>query len=357
MTERVGVTGGDAMAGETVTTSVWIEEQLGRALERVEALAREVARLQAAGPLRDQAVDALREALATVDGRTQRHEAGLELARGLRQEVAALAERLAEESALRREQDAAGERGQERGQERGHAAEQALGHTLQAVGDRVGDVERALAAAQERAARLGRDLAGRDTHEEQVGGRLEALAGQVAALAADAQREVGGVARLDAAVAALQLAARSLEARTDGLRDWQQRFEDDIATVLRVAAREQQLEDVVEQQRVLRQRVEAGLAMLQERAAAAQVAQAAEGEERALLRARLGALEQRLGAVTAEVSGQREVLLEHFRRATAAAEEAGRREMEEIDRQTRANRELLVRLAERADETAREQPL
>lgn len=341
------------MAGERVTTSAWVEAQLERALARMEALAREVERLQAAGQVRDQEANALRDVLATVDGRTQRHEAGQDLLRALRQEVVALGERLAEESALRREQAAAGERGQGRG----HAAEQALGHTLQEVSDRVGGVERALAAAHERAARLGGDLAGRDAQDEQLGGRLEALAAQVEALAASAQREASGVAQLEEAVAALQLAARALETRATSLHREQQRFADDLAIVRRVAEREQQLADVAEQQRALRQRLEAGLAMVQERAAAADVAQAAEAEERALLRARLGALEQRLGAVAAEVAGQREILLEHFRRTAGAAEEAGRRAMEEIDRQARAGRELLVRLAERADETSREQPL
>ena len=57
------------------------------------------------------------------------------------------------------------------------------------------------------------------------------------------------------------------------------------------------------------------------------------------------------------VEAQRQVLLDHFQRVTALTEDAGRRQTEEIDRQVRAARESLVRLAERADEATREQPL
>lgn len=117
-----------------MTSTIWIEEQLIRALERVETVTRDVARLQAGAQRRDQELDAQRLTLATVDGRTQRHEVGQDTVRWLQHEVAALDERLTEETALRREQVAAGERGQECAQ----VGEQAIARAARAAGAAVG---------------------------------------------------------------------------------------------------------------------------------------------------------------------------------------------------------------------------
>jgi len=113
----------------------------------------------------------------------------------------------------------------------------------------------------------------------------------------------------------------------------------------------------VEQVRVLRLRVEEGLAAMDRRLDDETATSRAEFESSALIRARFTAVDQAVAELAARVESQRLVLLDHFQRVTASAEDAGRRQTEEIDRQVRAARELLVRLAESADETTREQPL
>lgn len=336
-----------------MTSSVWLEEQLTRALDRVDALTREMGRLQAGAQLRDQEIDALRLALTTIDGRTQRHEADQDAVRWLQHALAALDQRLTEETTLRREQAAQGERGQEHV----HLTEQEIAHALQSVAERVEGAERALAGVQQHEARLGSDLGALLARESQVHGYIESLAVQVEASTAAAKREVSSVALVEEAVAATQLAMRSLEARTLGLQGRQQYVEGEMVALRRLDEYERQLTDLTSHHRLLGARLEEGLTLLRESVAALHGVQEGEAQERALLRARLGTLEQRLAAVDAAVAGQREVLVEHFQRTTAAAAEAGRRESEEIERQARARRELMVRLAERADETAREQPL
>lgn len=336
-----------------MTSAVWLEEQLIRALERVEALTRDMAVLQAGAQVRDQEIDALRSALATVEGRTQRHEAAQDTVRWLQHEVAALDERLSEEGALRREQVAAGERGQERSQ----VAEQAAARALQVLVERVEASERALVAMQEHQTRLGAEVGALLARDVEVGAQLDTLAVQVQAASDAAQREVSSVALLEEAMAALQHVMRVIEARTLGLQEQQQRFESDLTALQRIDEHARRLDELAAHQRVLGRRVEDGLTLLRESAASIEAVQENEVQARALLRTRLGALEQALAATDAAVAGQREVLIEHFQRTTAAAAEAGRREAEEIERQSRARRELLVRLSERADEASREQPL
>lgn len=324
-----------------------------RALERVETLTRDVALLQAGAQVRDQELDALRSTLAIVEGRTQRHEAAQDTVRWLQHEVAALDERLTEETALRREQVAAGERGQERS----HVAEQAVVRGLEALAERASGAEDALAAVQEHQARLGGDVGALVARGAQLDGVIDALAVRLEAAAGAAQREVSNIAVLEEAMAALQHVVRGIEARTLGLQEQQQRLEGELATLQRVDEHERQLVELAAHQRVLGARLEDGMTQLRDGAASMHFVQENEAQARALLRTRLGALEQALSATDAAVAGQREVLVEHFRRTTAAAAEAGRREAEEIERQARARRELLVRLSERTDEAAREQPL
>jgi hypothetical protein len=336
-----------------VTSTGWLEEQLIRAVERVETLTRDMAMLQVAAQVRDQEIDALRSSLATVDGRTQRHEASQDTVRWLQHAVAALDERLTEETALRREQVAAGDRGQERSQ----VTEQAAARALQALGERVEGVERALMAVQEHQARLGGEFGALLARDVVVSAYLDALGVQVQAASDAAQREVSSVALLEEAMAALEHLVRATEARTLGLQEQQQRFEGDLAALRRIDEHGRQLDELASHQRVLGARVEEGLTLLRESAASIESVQENEVQARALLRTRLGALEQALAATDAAVAGQREVLIEHFQRTTAAAAEAGRRAAEEIERQSRARRELLVRLSERADEASREQPL
>ena len=159
------------------------------------------------------------------------------------------------------------------------------------------------------------------------------------------------------ALDAARLHIGAVEARTDVMvRDLQQ-VQDELLVVRRALDRETAVVDLVEQVRALRLRVEEGLTELAQRVDAQQTAERTEFEVQGVLRARLVALDRVVAEVAARVEAQRQVLLDHFQRVTALTEDAGRRQTEEIDRQVRAARESLVRLAERADEATREQPL
>jgi hypothetical protein len=331
----------------------WLEEQVTHALARIEALAREVTHLQRALTAREQEATALRDSLASLEARTVRHEAGQDVTRELSQAVAALDARLAADALRGRDQAATLAHAQEREVD----AEGALARAMLSLSDRVADIERGAAAMAERQANLRSNVAVGEAQALQVAGRIEALAAQVEALAQVARRNDATAAGPDDAARKLDLRVRSVEAQSADLLRERHRLDEELSGLRRIAEREESLSDLLEQHRVLRQRVEAGLATLEARTAAAEETQFDDVEERRLVRLRLDGLERRVDGLSAQLDGQRDVLFEHFRRATATAEEAGRRQVDEIDRQARTARELLVRLAEKADETSREQPL
>jgi hypothetical protein len=341
------------MANEAPPVGAWLEERLQRAAASVEALTREVAHLHRGLAAREQEAVELREALAIIDGRTLRHEASQEIARELSQAVAAVEERVAEEATFRREQAAASDRAQQRAQHAERTLEQAL-FGLQA---RVAEVERQAVAAIERQAALNSDVATTQARDAGLARDVEALAARVDALTQLTRRDTGDGSRFVETSDSLTRRLLAAETRLSDLLQDQRRLGDEVTALGRLAEREESLADLLEQHRVLRQRVESGLATLQERTSAAEETQFAETEEARLTRSRLDALERRLDVLAKQFSGQQEALLKHFRRMNATAEDAGRRQADEIDRQARAARELLVRLAENAAEVTQEPPL
>ena len=80
-------------------------------------------------------------------------------------------------------------------------------------------------------------------------------------------------------------------------------------------------------------------------------------EDRALVRReRAGGAEQ-LRALGEALEGQRVAIVEHERRRTRADEDTARRRADELDREVRVARDLLVRLSEGAEQIGQEQPL
>ncbi|MFA7297469.1 MAG: hypothetical protein WC211_09860 [Dehalococcoidia bacterium] len=340
------------MPGEPAA-GAWLEEQLERALERIDALTREVARAQDALATREQEAEGLSQSLAILEGRTRRHEAALDALPELRGAVRDVEDRLAGESALRR--DAASST------ERGHDRDAASAHLLERdvieIDRRLVAIEQALRAAAEREAHHEAAISTSTRTQQTAEARLDALQAQVAALADAVRRDGGDRAGATEALDDARLHIGAVEARTDVMvRDLQQ-VKDEMLLVRRALDRETAVTDLVEQVRALRLRVEEGLADLDRRVDAQEVTGSADGEAQRVIRVHLATLDRAVMDVAAQVEGQRQVLLEHFQRVTAAAEDAGRRQTEEIDRQVRAARESLVRLAERADEATREQPL
>lgn len=337
---------GDAAPG-------WVDGQLAQALGRIETLARDVARLQATLGSREQEVSELRQALDTLDGRTRRHEVTQEAIPELRSALVRLDERLTAESALRRDQFAAAGRGQ--GHE--HDVASLLERDVIALDRRVAAIELALRAAGDRDAHVEHDLNEAARAQQQAEERLAALQAHVDSVTAAARGDIADVAALREGLGAAVQHIGAVEARTDVMLREIQRLTDEMLVIRRTLDRETALVDLVEQLRVLRLRVEEGLAALAQRVDSQALAGHAEAEGQSLVRRQLHALDETVTTLTARVEAQRQVLLDHFRRVTDSAEDAGRRQTDEIDRQVRAARELLVRLAESADDATREPPL
>ena len=69
-----------------------------------------------------------------------------------------------------------------------------------------------------------------------------------------------------------------------------------------------------------------------------------------------GEAEQRR-ALADRLEAQRDTFIEHMRRQARAQEESHRRMIEDMERDIRISRQLLVRLSEQTDESEQEQPL
>ena len=339
--------GGDRDGGR------WLAEELQRALERLDELTHELARVQVA--LQSQQAEAahLRETLAVVEGRTRRHESGQDAARELRQESGALAERIEAEAALRRDLTAAVTREAQREHEQRGAAER----RLEEIGSRLEQIEHRLASDGERRESLTAGLAERGQQEQALDARVEALE-RAAAAAREALRSVHEeLARATAALPALIASVDDQGERARAAGEERSRLEGGLAALRAERERETQLLEVVEQQRATRQRLEERLVELDESLEAVRRDLAAAAEERALTRQQTAGNRERLTELAEAMEGQRDAIVEHFRRWTEDGAQSGRRQIEEIERANRAARDLLVRLTERSDEATREQPL
>lgn len=341
------------MAPEPVTTTVWLEQQLQRAQARVDGLAHEVEQLRESLRTEQAEASTLRQELALLNGRTSRHESSLDQIRGLQQQVATLEQRIEAEVALRRDQTGSIGREQRRDAEAQQSQEQALNR----LDAHIGEITQRLASIEERHHHLVDDVGAVTREDMAAGGRLDALERRAEALAASVHRAVDDQSAVAEVIPGLRLALDAVEARTRALQEEQQRFEDDLARLVPSIDVQTVVDDAVEQVRSLRERVEQRLRTLEEQTAETSQAQRQMAEERALLTRQLASHEEQMRALAGRLEAEREALLAHVRRVTAAAEETGRRQMQEIDRQTRAGRELMTRLTEHSDEIAREQPL
>lgn len=341
------------MAPEPLTSTVWLEQQLQRALARIDALAHEVETLS--GALRTEQANAaqLHEELALLNGRTIRHETSLDQVRSLQKQLAALEGGVEAEASLHRDTAGAFEREQHRDAASLHALEAALDRLDAAVAR----TDQRLAGIEERQRVLAVDTAAAARDETAVEAALETLDRRIDALATAARRDDHELASAAALLPQLRLEVAAFEARLGSLQETQRRFEEDIARILPVAGLGELVTDAVDQVRTLRERIEVRIHPLEEQAAAREDADRQLAEQRDLLRRELVTHEARLTRLDEAIEAQRDALIEHVRRATTAAEAAGRRQSQEIDRQVRAGRELLRQLTERTDAGSREQPL
>jgi hypothetical protein len=338
---------------EPVTASLWLEQQLERAVARIDDLATEVEQLREA--LRSERTESARleDELALLNGRTARHESTLDQVRAAQQQLAALEERIEVEASLRRDTTNAATRDQQRDAEE----QRTHGQTLARLDTDLARTIERLASIEERQRHAAEDAALGPFADTSVDVRLDTLERRLTSLAADVRREVDGRAAEASTIPELRLALDVIEARTRTLQQEQQRLEDELAHTGTPDGLQASVDNAIEQARSLRERVELRLGALEAQTEETRAAGASKTQERELLQRQLAAHDEQLRLLAIRVEAQRETLIEHVRRATGAAEDAGRRQLQEIERQSRTGRELLTRLIEQSDEGAQEQPL
>ncbi|MGE3856084.1 MAG: hypothetical protein AB7G21_03880, partial [Dehalococcoidia bacterium] len=179
-----------------------------------------------------------------------------------------------------------------------------------------------------------------------------AVAGQ------DATRGVGQeIARVAGAVPELLAKVEDLAVRMRGMQEEQRRLADEVTALRGIRDREAELLDMLEQQRSGRARVEDRLGALEEEIETVRRGNEAAQELLALAaRERAGAAGDR-ARLEERLESQRDTVTEHLRRVLRAEEDRARRHIEEIERDVRVARSLLVRLDEQAGGAEQEQPL
>lgn len=331
----------------------WIGDELQRAQQRIESLNREITVLQQALKVQQEETARLMETLQVVDGRTLRHEAGQEAAREVRQELSALEERLAGEAALRRDLAAQLARAEAREAE----TQRELERVLNQIASQLDDASGRDAAVFARQRAILEEAAERERDGRDQASRLETIERRLGALEEQARHQGVEVARVVSSFTPLLGTLEATEARLRTLQADQRRMDDDVAALRAVRDREAALLEVLEQQRVTRARVEDRLNTVEETVEEVRRHQAALAEEQALLaRTQSGASEERR-TILERIESQRDVVLEHLRRQLRAGEESARRHIDEIEREIRIARALLVRLDEQQEDAGREQPL
>ena len=331
----------------------WVEGQLAELRQRTERMGRELDGLRGALQEQQRGSSELQGALAVVEGRTRRHEAGQELARFVQQQLGAVTECLEEEAALRRDQRGALEREQHRDRE----ADESGAAALDELAERLRVLEQRVGSESERQRQLGDDRAAAERAEEQLVERIAATEGRLAALAEAWAGERDERARFDAALPGLGAALDELDARTVALRAELRRSEDDIAQVRARRDREDELIELVEQQRSTRIRLEERLGALESRVEEALQGLRGASEERLGLGRQLTGVEQRLRTLGESIEAQRWAVLEHFGRLLDADEAGSRKQIDELELRIRERRRLLLGLREGSERAGEEQPL
>jgi len=320
---------------------------------RIDELARELSHSRAMLEVLRTEVTALEGQLQTVEGRTLRHEAGQDLAREVKSELAGLDERLASEATLRRDLGALVERAATRDRE----FESELRRALEVIASRLDLFEGHQTAGEERQRALRAVAAERSGVDQLHDERLVTLERQVAAQRDAAIENAQELATVSARLPDLDRRLDELTSEAAAARVARQRMEAEIASLRSIRDREAEVLDLLEQQRATRTRHESRLSEIEELVAASQIALGEAAEERArLVREQAGAAE-RLGRLGERLEGLRISIVEHMRRQVRAEEQSGRRIVEETERELRVSRTLLTRMSEQTEDAVMEQPL
>lgn len=331
----------------------WLGDELLRVLTRVDGLTHALDAVQRGLALQQEAIARLSELLQTLDGRTQRHEVGQDIAREVQHQLSTVIAGLDAEAALRRDLVGRVERGDQRAQESQAELQRVLGQ----LATRLDAFDTRQASLAERERQLLAESAERARVDESREGRLETLERRSTAGRDSAREGDQELARLVAALPSLITRIEDLAGRIQSVQGDQRRLDEEVAALRAIRDREEALLEVLEQQRTTRARMEDRMNSVEEGMEGLRRAQAEVGEALALLaRDQAGEVEQhrRLGE---RIEAQRDLVADHLRRSLRAEEERARRHIEEIERDVRVARGLLVRLDEQIDDAEQEQPL
>jgi chromosome segregation ATPase len=321
--------------------------QLDAALERLGELSRQLDLLHEEAAERDAAVSALRESWRTVDGRTLRHEAGLDTVRELRSLVEALGERLEQEWALRREALAALTQAREHD---GVAAESAVSRA-QDLGQRLALVEEQARQSEAERRRLTVAVGNLDESAERGGMLLGELQSRLEAGREVERATVDGLSALEGRVGELGAQLRDLDVRTREAEADRRMMHEAVAALQATRAREAELLDLLDQQRATRLRLEERLMAVEQGLAAAGGALLEGAEQRAQLRIQVAGIDRQLGELNARFSEQRELLQRQWRAVLDADDVAEARVVSDLERRSRERRALLRRLQEESEQS------
>ena len=343
-----------ASSAHEEASPIWVGDELRRAFETIGQMQRELAQLRASLSVQSEQLITLADVVQTVEGRTQRHEAGQDSGRELQHELTQLEEQLDAETALRRDLAEHVQRSQGRENE----LQMELRRALEVIARRLDDFEGTQAAVTQQQ-RISSGIAEHSQAESTFESRLE-----------DVEQHVGGrrdrqdhsgesVVRLEADVLSLGGTLDAIEQRTAAMLVDQRRLDEELAQIRTIRDREEQLLDLLEQHRASRAHVESRLSEIEEDMTAQVQHASAAHEERSLLQREQSGHEERLRFLGERVEAQRLALVEHLRRELRAAEETGKRRVEEIERELRVARGLMLRLTEESAEASslEEQPL
>lgn len=337
----------------TTTSDVpqaWLDDEIAHARSETELLRHELTRLREELHQQRQETERLHEAIAVLEGRTWRHEAGQDLVRAGQHDLSGLHEQLAGEAALRRDQIGA----LDRARERDHEAVRALAQELRDWASRTASVEQSAAATRDvqQGTTAAIELNAQQRNGLQQG--VDELVRQIAVLRDLSQRDGDALLRHLDAIDTLRREVAELAARQQSQRAAQARTDEAVAVLQARETHEQQLSDLVEQQRAVRTRLEERFAAVEARMEALARDLVSGAEERAALGRLLQGVDERVRRTGDVIEEQRLALIEQARTLTLANEQAVRRQMADMERQVRGGRELLARLAEQSRDTGRD---
>ena len=193
--------------------------------------------------------------------------------------------------------------------------------------------------------------------EPVVSGRMEEIDNRLRAVAELAMQGRQAKERLDIALPEIGTSINQLDAKAETLRTELRRTGDELAQERARRDRENELLELIDQQRSTRIRLEERLALYGEHLEEARERLGAASEERGALARQLARTDERLLVLSDALEMQREAVVDHFHRLLEAERAASEKQVQGIEGRLREGQQLLTRLREAGDQKAPEQPL